>query len=250
MSIPVANLLANDTDVDGDTLSVTSVALGASPHGSVSLSGGVVTYTPTAGYSGADSFFYSITDGHVASPVQGIVNVTVSSSSATYTVGGAGADLFDFSARTNPQLVNGQGGDDTILGGSANDTINGSTGNDVLSGGGGADAITGGVGSDTMTGGSGNDTFYLAKGDLIPTAAGAAYDVVTDYERTGGGTGGHDVLRLTGFSAAATLQYVGDISAGVHDYAVTDGAFSAHLLVDYAGAGVALIRNTDYFITA
>ena len=250
LNIPVATLLANDTDVDGDALSVTGVALGATPHGTVQLSGGVVTYTPTAGYSGPDSFLYFVTDGHVASPVQGTVNVTVTSSSPTYTVGGPGNDLFDFSGRTNQQLVNGMGGDDTVLGGSAGDSLNGATGNDVLSGNGGGDTITGGVGADTVTGGSGNDTFYFAKGELIPTASGAAYDLVTDYERSGGGTGGHDVLRLTGFTAAATLQYVGDASAGVHDYLVSDGAFSAHLLLEYAGSGVTLIKNNDYFITA
>ncbi len=165
-------------------------------------------------------------------------------------MGGPGNDLFDFSGRTNQQLVNGMGGDDTVLGGSAGDSLNGATGNDVLSGNGGGDTITGGVGADTVTGGSGNDTFYFAKGELIPTASGAAYDLVTDYERSGGGTGGHDVLRLTGFTAAATLQYVGDASAGVHDYLVSDGAFSAHLLLEYAGAGVTLIKNNDYFITA
>ncbi len=245
----MATLLANDTDADGDALSITSVAVGASPHGTVQLSGGVVTYTPNAGYTGPDSFFYFITDGQVASPVQGTVNVTVTSGGSTYTNGGAGNDLFDFSSRTGSQLVNGQGGDDTISGGSANDSLNGSTGNDVISGNAGADTITGGIGSDTVTGGLGNDTFYLAKGDLIPTAAGAAYDLVTDYERSGGGTSGHDVVRLTGFTGATTFQYVGDTAPGVHDYLVTDGAFSAHLLLQYAGAGVALVRNNDYFIT-
>jgi hypothetical protein len=57
------NVLANDTDPDGDTLSVTT----ASPtalHGTVSCTpAGVCTYTPNAGYSGADSFVYGIADG-------------------------------------------------------------------------------------------------------------------------------------------------------------------------------------------
>ena len=119
----------------------------------------------------------------------------------------------------------------------------------MLAGNGGADTLTGGPGSDTLSGGSGNDQFYLAKGDLIPTASGAIYDVITDFERSGGGSPFHDALRFTGFSAATTVQYVSDPSAGVHDYLITDGAFSAHLLVDYAGAGVALIKNTDYFIS-
>ncbi len=57
-------------------------------------------------------------------------------------------------------------------------------------------------------------------------------------------------MRLSGFTAAATLAYVSDPSAGIHDYLVTDGAFTAHILVGYAGAGVNLIKNNDYFITA
>jgi len=77
LSISTATLLANDKDVDGDTLTVTSVSMGANPHGTVSLSGGVVTYTPAAGYSGADSFLYTVSDGHVTTPVAGTVNVTV-----------------------------------------------------------------------------------------------------------------------------------------------------------------------------
>ena len=59
-----ANLvvLANDGDVDGDPLSVTSVTVPAS--GAVVIeSDGSMTYTPTSGYSGPDAFEYSLTDG-------------------------------------------------------------------------------------------------------------------------------------------------------------------------------------------
>ena len=55
------DVLANDTDVDGDTLSVKSVNPGT--NGSVSLVGGVVTYTPNEGYVGEDSFTYVVQDG-------------------------------------------------------------------------------------------------------------------------------------------------------------------------------------------
>jgi hypothetical protein len=58
----VIYVLANDTDIDGDSLSITSV--GAASHGTVSNLGGVVTYTPTTGYTGTDSFTYTISDGH------------------------------------------------------------------------------------------------------------------------------------------------------------------------------------------
>jgi hypothetical protein len=53
-------LTANDTDPNGHTLSVLSV--GTAAHGAVTLANGVVTYTPTAGYTGADSFTYTVTD--------------------------------------------------------------------------------------------------------------------------------------------------------------------------------------------
>jgi VCBS repeat-containing protein len=57
-----AQLLANDTDVEGDVLSVTAVTQPG--HGAVSANaGGGWTYTPVANYNGTDSFSYSISDG-------------------------------------------------------------------------------------------------------------------------------------------------------------------------------------------
>ncbi|MCA0940874.1 tandem-95 repeat protein [Salipiger pacificus] len=53
----------NDTDVDGDDLTVTGV--GDASNGTVTLNAdGTVTYTPNEGHSGADSFTYTIDDGH------------------------------------------------------------------------------------------------------------------------------------------------------------------------------------------
>jgi hypothetical protein len=52
----------NDTDPDGDTLTIT--ANGTAAHGTVSHTSTSVTYTPTHGYSGSDSFSYTISDGH------------------------------------------------------------------------------------------------------------------------------------------------------------------------------------------
>jgi hypothetical protein len=57
----VIDVLGNDTDVDDTALVVTN--LSAPSHGSVSTAGGVLTYTPTAGYSGDDSFTYTANDG-------------------------------------------------------------------------------------------------------------------------------------------------------------------------------------------
>ncbi len=55
------DVLANDSDPDGDTLSINSVGVPA--HGTVVVSGNVVTYTPAPGFSGADRFTYVISDG-------------------------------------------------------------------------------------------------------------------------------------------------------------------------------------------
>lgn len=74
--IPLANLLANDSDPDNDVLAVTGIQL-TPTNGTVVFdsAAGTITYTPNAGFTGADAFAYVITDGTTFVP--GIVNVTV-----------------------------------------------------------------------------------------------------------------------------------------------------------------------------
>ncbi|MBW7886379.1 MAG: tandem-95 repeat protein, partial [Caldilineaceae bacterium] len=60
----VLDVLANDTDVDGDALTITLV--GSASHGVVTFDGVVVRYTPNAGYSGADAFAYTVSDGSLS----------------------------------------------------------------------------------------------------------------------------------------------------------------------------------------
>jgi hypothetical protein len=56
------NVLANDSDPDGDPLTVTSVS--DPPNGTAVNNGdGTVTYTPDCGFFGTDTFGYSISDG-------------------------------------------------------------------------------------------------------------------------------------------------------------------------------------------
>ena len=69
------NLLANDSDVDGDTISVSAVSQGA--HGTViNVGNGTVTYTPAANYNGSDSFTYTVSDGK-GGTATGTVNVLI-----------------------------------------------------------------------------------------------------------------------------------------------------------------------------
>lgn len=60
----VLNVLANDSDKDGDTLTVTAFHDGPS-HGTVEiLPDGNILYTPFADYSGPESFEYCVSDGN------------------------------------------------------------------------------------------------------------------------------------------------------------------------------------------
>ncbi|MGD0274383.1 MAG: Ig-like domain-containing protein, partial [Gaiellaceae bacterium] len=73
------NVLVNDTDPDGDALTVTGHT--DPTHGSVDCSlGSSCTYTPASGYTGSDSFDYTISDGHGGSDTA-TVNITVTAPS-------------------------------------------------------------------------------------------------------------------------------------------------------------------------
>jgi hypothetical protein len=68
------DVLANDNDPDGDSLTVVSVT--APVHGSASTDGNFTYYTPDANYNGADQFTYTISDGNGGTDTAR-VNVTV-----------------------------------------------------------------------------------------------------------------------------------------------------------------------------
>ncbi|MEO5338241.1 MAG: cadherin-like domain-containing protein, partial [Magnetospirillum sp. WYHS-4] len=60
--ISKADLLANASDLDGDSLSAANIT---SNHGTIVDNGnGTVTFTPDANYSGAVTFSYTVSDGH------------------------------------------------------------------------------------------------------------------------------------------------------------------------------------------
>jgi hypothetical protein len=73
-TITTASLLANDTDADGDTLTFLSVA--AAQNGTLSLSGGTITFTPAANFNGAAGFDYTVSDGVLTDVGHVTVNVT------------------------------------------------------------------------------------------------------------------------------------------------------------------------------
>ena len=72
-----AQLIGNDTDVDGDTLTIASVTSGTGGT-AVLNANGTVTFTPAANFNGAASFTYTVSDG------------TATSNAATVTVNVSG----------------------------------------------------------------------------------------------------------------------------------------------------------------
>ena len=72
------NVLGNDTDVDGDTLSVAGGASApAAANGTVTVNlDGTLNYTPDANFNGTDIITYTVTDGSLSDTATVTVTVT------------------------------------------------------------------------------------------------------------------------------------------------------------------------------
>ncbi|BCH27589.1 DUF4082 domain-containing protein [Mesorhizobium sp. L-8-3] len=102
ISLAASSLLANDTDADGDTLAITGV--GNATNGTVAFdsNSNIVTFTPTAGYTGPASFTYSISDG-AGGASSAMVNMTVNPPETTQS-------LFSPNGTPTTVTVNDSGG--------------------------------------------------------------------------------------------------------------------------------------------
>jgi Ca2+-binding RTX toxin-like protein len=189
VEIQLAAILANDTDPDGDPLTVTAVA--QPENGSVLLSNGAITYAAKTGYSGADQFVYTVSDGK--NTANGIVRLNVDSTYASYQQGTAGDD-FNFGGFAKSSYFAGAGDDAVIAslvggeyaGGQGNDSLIAVFGASRLDGNEGDDRIMGGTGDDTISGGTGNDLLIGGAGlDIFIYRDGDGSDLIKDFQ-TGG----------------------------------------------------------------
>jgi hypothetical protein len=62
LTIPSASLLANDSDPDGDVISIATVSITSQQGVPVALNGTDITYTPTGIVTGDDTFTYNLRD--------------------------------------------------------------------------------------------------------------------------------------------------------------------------------------------
>lgn len=185
------NVLANDSDPDGNAFSAWAQAFTTANNAAVSIEAdGSFTYAPPADFVGADSFEYSISDGNGGTDTA-TVTLNVAAPAGAI-VGTASNDTLVGTVRANK--IFGLAGDDTIRTGNGNDAAYGGTGDDKLYGGNGSDHLDGGAGDDTLyggngpdilTGGTGNDILYGGNGGdtfvLNATDVGNGVDTIKDF---------------------------------------------------------------------
>lgn len=122
------DVLANDSDIEGDTLSVTGV--GEATLGTLEIVNGAVVFTSDPGAVGTETVSYTLSDGTDTS--QGSIEITVEDGSIEVDGPGAGGEL----QLTNVTEVVTLGSGPTTLRGSPdnfnNDSISGFDGEDTL----------------------------------------------------------------------------------------------------------------------
>ena len=105
-------VLANDSDPDGDPLTVTNLTQPA--DGAVALNGNdTVTYTPNVGFTGIDSFSYTANDGTSDSNVAS-VRVTVNTPTSADVVTIIKAEYESKKARLKVEATSSAGGSVTL----------------------------------------------------------------------------------------------------------------------------------------
>ncbi|WP_340160155.1 Ig-like domain-containing protein, partial [uncultured Hoeflea sp.] len=195
-SIGAAVLLANDTDADGDTLTVSSVSATSASGASVTLNAGSISYDPTVsptlqalneGETATDTFTYTVSDGNGGTDTATVTLTVTGTGTGSDSAPAIAASSFMVSslvlddAADTPQVVTGDDDDNILAGGDGADTLSGLGGDDLLSGGAGDDFLTGGLGRDTLNGGDGADSFIFDDGALSDAALGIK-DLIADYE--------------------------------------------------------------------
>ena len=101
VAIPVANLLGNDSDANGDALTIINLPTASRQGAGLALAAGAVVYSPPPFLHGTDSFIYTIGDGY-GGQSSALVNISESSNgpsqnvkSVTVSTGGGIALVFN-----------------------------------------------------------------------------------------------------------------------------------------------------------
>ena len=148
LALSEATLLANDSDPDGDSLSVTGVASGFGGTATRDALTGQIVFQPDPYYVGDAWFEYRLSDGRNEVTARADVRIGIDASG-------------------NARL--GSEGADTLAGSRNDDRLYGLGGDDALAADRGNDQLSGGRGADRLDGGWGNDTYVFHAGDGADT---------------------------------------------------------------------------------
>lgn len=258
------DLVANDRDVEGDSLTLVGFAVTAVAGLAISNDAAASAFSIVDGKLVADPSvaFTALQDGEAA-----VVTVTYtvrdaqggeSTGTATLTIDGyteynivTGSDGNDvLVASEGKDMIEAGNGNDTILAGGGNDLIDAGAGNDrviagdgddVVEGGAGNDVLMGGEGNDVLSGGAGNDQLFGGEGNDT-LRGGAGNDVLT------GGAGNDTFIFASGDGRDTVLDFqageqggdvvqlskddFADYQALLSSGALTDGEHGAQIAFD------------------
>ncbi|MGB3167518.1 MAG: tandem-95 repeat protein, partial [Alteraurantiacibacter sp.] len=193
MTILAADLLANDSDADGDILTITGVRSLGAGDAWIDTSGNVVLGL-LGEYIGPVELRYDVTDGSVT--VSESIFVAVESQFSGWEQGGSGNDVVKTDKNGFTPIFGGNG-DDMLLGAKGDDRIAGGDGDDKIRANDGDDMLWGGAGDDDIRGGHGFDVahYYGRFADYEITLIGGQFITVEDLDPALGGDDGFDTLR-------------------------------------------------------
>lgn len=201
------DVLAGDSDDEGDPLTITGVS--ASAKGAtveiVSTPGGQqIRYVADAdsfdllapGRTTTDSFTYTISDGQGGTDTATVTMTITGDNVGVSRTGDNGKDrISTVSLGDSDDALSGRGGNDTLSAGDGADRLYGGAGKDSLSGGSGMDLLSGDADDDKLFGDAGDDTLIGGVGD--DTMSGGAGTDILSYTAAALGrddlrTGAHD----------------------------------------------------------
>ncbi|HML42225.1 MAG TPA: DUF5801 repeats-in-toxin domain-containing protein [Hyphomicrobium zavarzinii] len=244
--IPDYALLYNDTDAEGQSITLTNVF--SASGGTVTDGSGSVTFSDPNPRGG--SFSYTATAGSLTD-------------TATVTID---------RVNSNTDPLNGDNNANILISGTNGDEINGFGGNDVLIGNSGNDELNGGLGNDLLVGGSGSDRFIFnttlnsaTNVDTILDFDANPADGSQDYIYLDNGAGLFSALpggtlssaafvaNTTGEASASSQRIIFDTNTGALYYdADGNGAGAkvqfATLTLSGISGGAAAVDHTDFYV--
>lgn len=233
--LQAADLLANDSDADGDNLTVHSVfgAVGGTVSMDVS---GEITFTPNEGYVGTASFQYTATDGTAAANATVTMEFEIGFSDF---IGNWWAEVIDLSASDLPCYIDCHYGNDVATGSNLRDLILGNLGDDTLYGGGGDDdfLIDLGHGFDRFDGGAGYDKVVALAENVQIGLIGDFAGTVEEFS-----CAGFDNVSILGTWQWQTLDFSNVI---LTDIAAIDAALGNDTVIGSAGDDVIIGNMGD-----